>query len=77
MVKKKKTTDDFRNITQITLGSGLALNALPLMSNPSAANLSKATTGTVNIAVFSPFASAGYDAIDNITKAGKKKSKKK
>ena len=75
MAKKKSSTKEFRKITQIGLGSGLAMNMMPLMKDPSAANLSKATEGTVNIAVFSPFAGAGFDAIDNISKSGKKKKK--
>jgi len=78
---KKKATKEMREVSQIILGGSLVGNLTPLMQpgGMSAANLSNATTGTVNIAIMGKMTGIGFDAIDNITKAGtqKKKSKKK
>jgi len=82
MVKKRKhkhkkseksPTKDFRNIAQVTMGAGMVGSMTPLISNPSAANIGNATQGMVGFAIMAPIASVGFDAIDNISKTGKKK----
>ena len=84
MVKKKKKyqykslkspTKDFRNIAQVTMGGGMVGTMTPLLSNPSAGNISNATQGMVGFAIMSPMAKVGFDAIDNISKRSKKKKR--
>jgi len=74
MVKKKKsTTDQFRDISQVAMGGGMTGLMTPLISDPSACNIENAMQGSIGFAILAPTASIGFDAIDNISKSGKKK----
>jgi len=78
MVKKKKsTTDQFRNISQVAMGGGMVGLMTPLISNPSTGNIGNAMQGSIGFAILTPTASIGFNAIDNISKSVKKKKKKK
>jgi hypothetical protein len=69
----KTPTADFRNMTQVAMGAGMVGTMTPLMSNPSAGNMGNAVQGMVGFGMMAPMASMGFDAIDNISKSGKKK----
>ena len=69
---KKSPTKDFRNIAQVTMGGGMVGTMTPLLSNPSAANISNATHGMVGFSIMAPMTKVGFDAIDNISKQRKK-----
>ena len=75
MGKKKKyvkrSTSDFRNIAQVTMGAGMVGAMTPLMSNPSQGNLSGAAQSMVGFSILAPMASVGFDAIDRIGKKRK------
>lgn len=81
MVKKKRyvktksdsPTKDFRQITQVTMGGGMAGMMMPLLSNPSPGNIGNAVQGSVGFAILAPMSGVGFNAIDNIYKSGKKK----
>jgi hypothetical protein len=78
MAKKKKSpTDEFRNITQVTMGGGMVGMMTPLLSDPSPCNIGNAIEGSVGFAILAPTAGIGFDAIDNIYKSGSVKKKKK
>lgn len=71
--KKKRVTEDFRNIAQVSLGAGLVGTMTPLISNPSEGNINNAIQGTIGISILSPIANIGFNAIDNIASSSKKK----
>jgi len=81
MVKKKKyskrknssPTKDFRQVAQVTMGGGMVGTMTPLLSAPTTANIGNAIEGSIGFAVLAPVSGVGFDAIDNIYKAGKKK----
>jgi len=79
MVKKKKKksyTKDFRDIAQISMGAGMVGTMTPLISDPSACNIGNAVHGMVGFSILAPVVKVGFDAIDNISKSGKKKNRK-
>jgi len=76
MAKKKKSpTQEFRNVAQVAMGAGMVGSMTPLISNPSQANFSNAFQGTMNMAILSPMAAMGFNAIDNISAQNSTKKK--
>jgi hypothetical protein len=70
---KKSSTKDFRNIAQVTMGAGMVGNMMPLIQHPTPGNIGNAMEGSVGFAILAPMSGIGFNAIDNISKAGKKK----
>ena len=66
-------TKDFRQVAQVTMGGGMAGMMMPLLSAPTPGNIGNAVQGSVGFAILAPMSGIGFNAIDNIYNAGKKK----
>jgi hypothetical protein len=78
MAKKKKNySSDFRNMGGIIYGSAMVGSMTPILTNPHVGDgaWAGAAEGLFNVTLSSTVADVGFDAIDNIYKAGKRKRK--
>ena len=77
MTKKKKNespTKEFRQVTQVTLGAGIASDMVPLMKSPCQAP--DKFGNMIGFAMVGKMSNVAFDAVDDIYKSGTKKKRK-